>query len=122
MLRLAIVDDHPVFRTTLRRILEREPDLSVVAEAGDGVAALAIVEEHKPDVVLIDVRLPKMDGLEATRAISSKHPRTRVIVLSLFTDDGTKVTALEAGACHFLCKDGNPKEIVAAIKDGHHNL
>ena len=119
MIRLAIVDDHSAFRKSLRFILERDPDLSVVAEADDGVAALAMVDEHKPDFVLIDVRLPRMDGLEATRAITSKHPQTRVIVLSLFTDDGTREKAMQAGAYDYCCKDANPEWIVAAIKDGH---
>ena len=120
MIRVAIVDDHPAFRDTLHLILKREPDLSVVAVAGDGLAAIDIAEQHHPDVMLVDVRLPKMDGLEATRVIGTKYPQTRVIILSLFSDQDTKAKALEAGACGFCCKDSSPKEILAAIRDGQH--
>ena len=122
MLRIAIVDDHPVFRDTLHRILKREPDLFVVAVAGDGLAAIEIAGQHHPDVMLVDVRLPKMDGVEATRVIKSKHPQIRVIVLSLFMDDGTRVKALGAGAYHYLSKGSNRNEILAAIRDGHQQL
>jgi DNA-binding NarL/FixJ family response regulator len=119
MVRIAIVDDHSVYRKSLRLMLERNPDFSVVAEAGDGITAIEMVEQFHPDVVLIDVRLPRMDGLEATRVIGTKHPQTRVIILSLFSDQDTKAKALEAGACSFCCKDSSPKEIIAAIRDGH---
>ena len=119
MIRVAIVDDNPAFRDALHFILKREPDLSVVAVAGDGLAAIEIAEQHHPDVMLVDVRLPKMDGLEATRIIASKHPQTRVIVLSLFMDDGTRVNALKEGAYRYLSKESNRREILAAIRDGH---
>jgi DNA-binding NarL/FixJ family response regulator len=119
MIKIALVDDHAVYRKSLRRLLKGQPDLFVVAEAGDGVAAIEVVQQHKPDVLLIDVRLPKMDGLEATRIIGTENPQTRIIILSLFSDQDTKAKALEAGACNFCSKDSSSKEIIAAIRNSH---
>ena len=116
MIRIGLVDDHPAFRDSFRHLLERESDLSVVAVAGDGLAAIELVKQHQPDVVVTDVRLPRMDGLEATREIATKHPGTKVVVMTLFTDDGTRVKALEAGAHHCLAKESNFQGMLAAIR------
>ena len=85
-IKLAIADDHAVFRQTFRFLLEQEPDFSVIAEVGDGLAAVELVEQHHPDVLLIDVRLPRLDGIKATGIITKKHPATKVICLTLFTE------------------------------------
>jgi DNA-binding NarL/FixJ family response regulator len=114
-IRVVLVDDHAAFRNAIKLLIRKERGMSVVAEAGDGTAALEAVGLHKPDVVILDVRLPQMDGLEATRAITRTHPGTKVIVLTLFTDDGTRVKALEAGAHHCLSKDSHAQGLLAVI-------
>ena len=114
-IRLAIVDDHSAYRNSLRLVLEREPDIRVVGMAGDGLAAIEIVGELHPDVVLIDVRLPQMNGIEATRIITSKHPQTTVIAMTLFPEDGTGVAALEAGACNYWSKESHFQGLRATI-------
>jgi len=119
-IRVVLVDGHPAYRESLRFLLECEPNVSVVAEAGNGNEAIEIVDQHQPDVVVIDVRLPLLDGLEATKIISGKYPDIRVIVQSLFNDDGVRVKAIEAGACEYIPKDGPFHDLVAAIRDGLH--
>ncbi len=114
--RVVIADDHPVFRSSLRMILEREPGITVVAEAADGLQAVEMVEQHRPDVLLIDVRLPRIDGLQATRIVSGKFPDTKVIVLTLFTDDGTRAAAIEAGARYCWAKDSFYPGMLAEIR------
>ena len=118
MTRLVVVDDNPVFRKTLCSVLGREPDIQVVAEAADGRTALEMVEAHAPDVILVDVRLPIMDGFETTKAIAARRPSTRVIVLSMFDDEETRAKAIAAGASGYFCKAGDMKHTLAAIKAG----
>src|SRR5512138_1021805 len=110
--RVAVVDDHAVFRQCIRHLIGQAPDLALIAEAENGLAAVEIVDAHRPDVVLMDLNMPIMDGFEATRIITAKYPRTRVVVLSMHSDDGIRVRALESGACHFLSKDCRPAGIV----------
>ena len=114
-LRVVIVDDQALIRAGFRMILEAQPDIEVVAEAPDGEAAVAVERRHRPDVVLMDVRMPGMDGLEATRRIVSRHdrqpavgPAPRIIVLTTFDLDEYVYGALQAGACGFLLKDVTP--------------
>jgi DNA-binding NarL/FixJ family response regulator len=114
-IRLAIVDDHPAYRNSLRLVLEREPDIRVVGMAGDGLAAIEMVGELHPDVMLIDVQLPRMNGIEATRIITSKHPQTTVVAMTLFPEDGTGVAALEAGACNYWSKESHFQGLRATI-------
>lgn len=121
-IRIAIVDDQPIFRQSLRTILEKEPDVCVVAEAENGLDGIKLVEDHRPHVVLMDLSMPGMDAFQATRIISSRFPETRVIILSMYSDDRLKAISCQAGACYHLCKDEcSPTDIVAAIRDGHHN-
>ena len=115
-IRVMLVDEQPVFRGSLKLMLKTEPGISVVAEAGDGLAALEAVELYKPDVVVLDIRLPQLTGAEATKAITQRHPGTKVIVLTLLTDDGTRVKALEAGAHFCLSKESHSKGLLAVIK------
>lgn len=115
--RVAIVDDHAVFRQCIRRLIGQAPDLALVAEAENGIAAVEMVDAHRPDVVLMDLNMPIMDGFEATRIITAKYPRTRVVVLSMHSDDGIRVHAIESGACHFLTKDCRPSGILTVIRN-----
>jgi DNA-binding NarL/FixJ family response regulator len=122
-LRVLIVDDQALIRAGFRMILEAQPDIEVVAEAADGEAAVALERRHRPDVVLMDVRMPGMDGLEATRQIVSLHERQpsagpvpRVVVLTTFDLDEYVYGAIQAGACGFLLKDVTPEHLVGAVR------
>ncbi len=116
-LRVVIADDQQLVRAGFRRILESETGIEVVAEAGDGLEAIAAVHQHHPDVVLMDIRMPQLDGLEATRRLLSDDPQlTRVLVLSTFDLDEYVYEALRAGASGFMLKDAPPGELVAAVR------
>ncbi len=116
MIRVAIVDDQEMVRTGLRMVLDAESDLEVVAEAGDGDTGVREVHRERPDVVLMDVRMPGVDGLEATRRICAEHPDIAVIVLTTFDLDDYVFGALRAGASGFLLKDAPADDLVAAIR------
>jgi len=111
-----IVDDHAVVRSGLRAYLETQPDLEVVAEAASGRAAVQLAAEHVPDVVLMDLVMPEMDGVEATRHIRDASPRTRVVVLTSFHDDVHIFPAIKAGALSYLLKDIGPEELAEAVR------
>jgi DNA-binding NarL/FixJ family response regulator len=116
VITLGLVDDQDMVRTGLRMVLEAERDLQVVAEASDGEEAVRVVGRERPDVVLMDVRMPGMDGLEATRRITETHPEVAVIVLTTFDLDEYVYGALRAGASGFLLKDAPADDLVAAIR------
>ena len=115
-IRVGIVDDNALFRKVLRSILEREHDLTVVAEADNGLDVLGMMERFRPDVVLVDLNMPVVDGFDAISIITEDYPTTKVITLSIHTLDEVKERAMEAGACHFLTKDCHPEEIITAIR------
>ena len=115
MIRVLLVDDEELVRTGLRMILDAEPDITVVGEAADGQIALAHVERLRPDVVLMDIRMPRMDGLEATRRISARGTAVKVVVLTTFDLDEHVYAALSAGASGFLLKDAPASQLVHAI-------
>lgn len=119
-IRVLLVDDQPLLRTGFRMILESQPDFEVVGEAGDGAAAVRRVAEVDPDVVLMDVRMPGTDGLDATREIVARHPRSRVLVLTTFDTDEYAVIALRDGASGFLLKDVPPAELLSALRSVAH--
>jgi DNA-binding NarL/FixJ family response regulator len=116
MIRVLLVDDEQLIRTGLRMILEAEDDLQVVGSAVDGLDALAAVDRLAPDVVLMDIRMPRMDGLEATRRILSGPSQSRVVVLTTFDLDEHVFDALAAGASGFLLKDAPAHQLVDAIR------
>ena len=116
MIRVLLVDDQSLLRAGFRMILGAEPGLEVVGEAGDGQEAVALVAELKPDVVLMDVRMPTMDGIEATRRITAAGSRTRVLILTTFDLDEYVYAGLRAGASGFLLKDARPEELIAGIR------
>ena len=113
-IRVAIADDQGMVRAGLRSLLESEPDLDVVAEAADGRAAVAVTHRHKPDVVLMDIRMPVLDGLAATRQIIAEGSTARVLVLTTFDLDEYVFEALRAGASGFLLKDATAEHLLAA--------
>ena len=118
-IRIMLVDYHPAFRKGMAALIESEPDLQVVAETGDGREALAIYRQKKPDVVLMDLRLPGMGGVEATLAIRKEFPAASVIVLTTFDRDEDIYRAIQSGAKSYLLKDTPDDELAAAIRDVH---
>jgi DNA-binding NarL/FixJ family response regulator len=116
VIRVLIVDDDPLVRSALGLMIGGQPDIEVVAEASDGRAGLAMSEQHRPDVVLMDIRMPVLNGLDATRELHQKPNPPRVIVLTTFDADDYVTGAIAAGADGFVLKDTPPAEIVAAIR------
>jgi len=114
--RVLIVDDHAVVRQGLRTFLELQPDLEIVGEAGDGAAAVAAAAAKKPDVVLMDLVMPVMDGVEATRRIRAEAPEVRVIVLTSFAGEDKVFPALRSGAAGYLLKDVKPADLADTIR------
>ncbi|MFC7528379.1 response regulator [Actinoplanes sp. GCM10030250] len=119
--RVLLVDDQPLLRQSLAMIIENEPDLTVVGQAGDGADAVVRARATRPDVILMDVRMPGLDGLEATRRICADPVLSgaRVLVLSMFELDEYVYAALHAGASGFLLKDARPEELLDAVRRTH---
>ncbi len=115
-IRILVADDHPMVRGGLVALLRTIPDLAVVGEVSDGEDAVREVHLLRPDIVLMDVRMPGLNGVEATRRIRSGVPGTRVLVLTMYDDDATVFTAMQAGAQGYLLKDAEQEEIVRAIR------
>ena len=114
--RVLLVDDHAVMRAGFRMILEAEDDIEVVGEAGDGAAAVAAASTLRPDVICMDVQMPGMDGIEATRLIAGAPGSAAVVVVTTFDRDDYLFRALEAGASGFLLKNAGPEELVTAVR------
>ncbi|WP_244894236.1 response regulator transcription factor [Planobispora rosea] len=114
-MRVVVADDHPVFRAGLLAVLSDLPDLEVVAEAADGAAAIDAVARHRPDVVLMDLKMDGMDGLAATSRITAHHPGTAVLVLTMHANDETVFAALRAGARGYLLKEAAGEDVRRAI-------
>ena len=115
-IRILIADDHTVVREGTRRILEQESDMEVVGEAGDGEEAVNLATSLKPDVAIMDISMPKMDGIEATKLIKAACPSISVLVLSAYDDDQFVFSLLEAGAAGYLLKSVRSRELVDAIR------
>lgn len=116
MIRVVIADDQGLVRAGFRLLLEQVEDVAVVAVAEDGAAALSVVRQTRPDVVLMDIRMPHLDGLAATRRLAEEQPDTKVIVLTTFDEDDYVYEALRAGACGFLLKSSPPEQLLSAIR------
>jgi len=116
MTRILLADDQALVRVGLRKILDAEEDMTVVGEAEDGDDAVTVAIQDRPDVVLMDIRMPVLDGIEATRRIVRARPDTRVVILTTFGLDSYVYDALRVGASGFLLKDAPPEEIVAAVR------
>lgn len=118
-IRVLITDDHAIVRKGIRALLATEPDIEVVGEAGDGAEAVAQAQALKPDVVLMDLVMPRMDGIEATRTITSLLRGTRILVLTSFAADDKVFPAIKAGALGYLLKDSGPFDLLQAIRQVH---
>ncbi|MCB2174709.1 MAG: response regulator transcription factor [Actinomycetales bacterium] len=114
--RVVVVDDHPVVRAGIVGLLAGEDDLEVVAEGSDGAEVLGLVETHHPDVVLMDLRMPKVDGATATGRLLAAHPDVRVVVLTTYESDADILRAVEAGATGYLLKDTPREDLVEAVR------
>ena len=115
--RILLADDHTIVRQGLRKVLEERPDWEVVAEAGDGREAVRLAEQHKPDVAILDVAMPLLNGIEATRQISRRVPDTRVLVLSMHADEAYVTEILQAGAAGYLLKDSADVDLLKAVDE-----
>ena len=116
LIRIVVVDDHPVVRDGLHGMLDGQPDLQVVGEAGDGLEALSVVATTSPDVVLMDLRMPRMDGVQAITRLATTHPDIRVLVLTTYDADHDIIRAVEAGAAGVLLKDAPRDELFRAVR------
>lgn len=119
MIRVVLVDDQALFRAGIRMLLSSQPDLEVVGEAGDGAEALRVVAATRPDVVLMDIRMPVMDGLTATAQILADPHPPRIVMLTTFDLDESAARAIRQGASGFLLKDADPEFLLAAIRTVH---
>ena len=116
LVRVLLVDDQTLFRSGLARLLGSQPGLQVVGEAGNGADAVRLVEQLEPDVVLMDIRMPDVDGIEATRLITRARPTTRVLILTTFHTDSYVLDALRSGACGYVLKDSAVEAIASSIQ------
>ena len=115
--RILLADDHTIVRQGLRKVLEERPEWEVVAEAGDGREAVRLAEQHRPDVAIVDVAMPLLNGIETTRQITKRVPNTRVLVLSMHADEAYVTQILQAGATGYLLKDSADVDLVKAVEE-----
>ncbi len=116
MITVLVAEDHPLVRRGIVGFLSTQPDLAVVAEAGDGLEALRLANEHRPDVAVIDLQLPRIDGVETIRRLTREHPGTRVVVLTSHEGDADIFPAIHAGALSYLLKEATPDELAGAVR------
>lgn len=115
-IRILLADDHSVMRTGLRLVLERQPDFAVVGEAADGREAVALTQQHRPEVVVMDVTMPNLNGIEAARQITAASPETGIVMLSMHSDEAYVLRALKAGARGYLLKESAESDLIAAVR------
>lgn len=118
-IRVFSVDDHPVMRKGLAMLINSQPGMMIVAQASNGREAIERFREHKPDVTLMDLRLPDMTGIDAMIAIRAKFPKARIIILTTFQSDGESQRALAEGACAYMLKTTHPKDLAETIRQVH---
>src|SRR5512142_764460 len=118
-IRILLADDHHLVRAGIRQLFESAGDLQVVAEAGDGLEAQALVAKHKPDVAVLDIQMPKASGIEVTRWVRANFPRVGVLILTAYDDDPYVMAVLQAGANGYVLKTARTEELVQAVRDVH---
>lgn len=116
-LRILLADDHTLVRQGLRRLLEERPEWEVVAEAGDGRDAVRLAEQFKPDVCILDIAMPMLNGIEATRQIARRVPTSRILVLSMYSDEAYIAQILQAGAAGYILKDSADVDLIQAVSE-----
>ena len=116
-IRILLADDHNIVRSGVRQLLESANDLQVIAEAGDGEEAQTLIEQHKPDVAVLDIQMPKASGIEVTRWVRSHLPEVGVLILTAYDDDPYVMAVLQAGANGYVLKTGQPDELIQAVRD-----
>src|SRR5512137_1091904 len=117
MTTILLADDHHIVRQGLRVLLEAQPDFQLVGEAGDGLEAVQLTERLKPDVLIIDLVMPSLNGLEATRQVSQRSPHTRVVILSMHANEAYVLEALRNGAAGYVLKDSSAADLVQAVRE-----
>ena len=118
-IRVLLADDHAVVRVGIRQFLDQETDIQVIAEADNGVSAKALIEEHNPDVAVLDIQMPKASGIEVTRWIRANQRTVGVLILTAYDDDPYVMAVLQAGANGYVLKTASPLEIIQAVRDVH---
>jgi len=118
-IKILLADDHNIVRTGIRQLLEGADDLQVIAEAGDGEEAQALIEQYKPDVAVLDIQMPKASGIEVTRWVRSHLPEVGVLILTAYDDDPYVMAVLQAGANGYVLKTDQPDELIQAVRDVH---
>jgi len=116
-IRILLADDHNIVRTGIKQLLESADDLQVIAEAGDGEEAQVLIQQHKPDVAVLDIQMPKASGIEVTRWVRSHLPEVGVLILTAYDDDPYVMAVLQAGANGYVLKTGQPDELIQAVRD-----
>lgn len=115
-IRILLADDHTIIRSGLRLLLEQQPDFRVVAEASDGREAVELVSKHHPEVAVLDIGMPQLNGIEATRLIAAKEPHTHVVILSMHADESYVLKALKAGASGYILKNSAEADLIRAVR------
>jgi two-component system response regulator NreC len=115
-IRILLADDHTIIRSGLRLLLEQQPDFKVVAEAADGREAVKLVSIHHPEIAVLDIGMPQLNGIEATQQIVSREPRTQVVILSMHSDEGYVLRALKAGARAYILKNSADADLIRAVR------
>jgi DNA-binding NarL/FixJ family response regulator len=118
-IRVVLVDDHEVVRAGIRQFIERAPDIQVVAEAGDGEEAKSLIQEHLPDVAVLDIQMPRVSGIELTRWLRANQRQVGVLILTAYDDDPYIMTVIQAGANGYVLKTASPRVLVQAVRDVH---
>src|SRR5512145_290548 len=118
-IRILLADDHHIVRAGVRQLLEGATDLEVIAEAGDGEEAQALIQQHKPDVAVLDIQMPKASGIEVTRWVRAHIPEVGVLILTAYDDDPYVMAVLQAGANGYVLKTGQADELIQAVRDVH---
>jgi len=115
--RILLVDDHPIYRNGLKSLIALQNDMEIVGEAENGQEAIVKTRKLHPDIILMDINMPVMTGMEATRRILAEMPDTKILALSMWSDDGNRSEMMRAGARKYLLKDGDIEELIAAIRE-----
>ena len=118
-IRVLLADDHAIVRAGIHQLLEHSGDIQIVAEASDGEAAQALIQQHRPDVAVLDIQMPKASGIEVTRWVRANMPTVGVLILTAYNDDPYVMAVLQAGANGYVLKTGSPEELIQAVHDVH---